>query len=110
MNKIKPFGQFIKESTAKSIGDRFEQLVDGSDSLGQELKFDDKVELNTICGTLEREYPNIFKVECDYMLFHGAEHFTVFMKSFNTEQDYEGGDPTDYKEVKVRIPSSVDDW
>jgi hypothetical protein len=43
MNKIKPFQQFIKESTGKSIGDRFEELVDDSDDLGTDLKIDSKV-------------------------------------------------------------------
>ncbi len=110
MNKIKPFQQFIKESTGKSIGDRFEELVDESDTLGTDLKVDSKVELNEISGKLQEEYPQVFKVECDYMSYHGSDYYNVFMRSFNTEQDYEGGDPTDYKEVKVSVPSDEDDF
>ena len=110
MNKIKPFQQFIKESTGKSIGDRFEELVDESDDLGTDLKIDSKVELNEISGKLQEEYPQVFKVECDYMSYHNSDYYNVFMRSFNTEQDYEGGDPTDYKEVKVSIPSDEDDF
>jgi hypothetical protein len=110
MNKIKPFQQFIKESTGKSIGDRFEELVDESDDLGTDLKIDSKVELNEISGKLQEEYPQVFKVECDYMSYHGSDYYNVFMRSFNTEQDYKDGDPTDYKEVKVSIPPDEDDF
>ena len=116
MNRIKPYQQFIKESTGKSIGDRFEQLVDESDDLGTDIKIDNRnregdiSELGAIKAKLQEEYPNVFKIECDYMSYHGADHYNVFMRSFNTEQDYEGGEPTDYKEVKVSIPSDEDDF
>lgn len=116
MNKIKPFQQFIKESTGKSIGDRFEGLVDDNDELGTAIKIENRnkegdiTELGTIKAQLKEEYPQVFKVECDYMSYHGSDYYNVFMRSFNTEQDYEGGDPTDYKVVKVSIPSDDDDF
>jgi len=110
MNRIKPFQQFIKESNGKSIGDRFEELVDESDYLGAELKIDSKVQLNEICGKLKEEYPNVFKIECDFTSFYGSDKYDVTMRSFNTEKDFEDGDPSDYKVVKVSIPSDDDDF
>ena len=116
MNKIKPFQQFIKESNGKSIGDRFEELVDESDDLGTDLKIENRnkegdiAELGAIKAKLQEEYPNVFKIECDFTSFYGSDKYNVTMRSFNTEKDYEDGDPTDYKEVKVSVPSDDDDF
>ena len=111
MNRIKSFNQYIKESTGKSIGDRFAELVDEKyDELGADLKIDNRVVLGEITDQLKEEYPNVFKIECDFSSFYGSDKYDVTLRSFNTEQDYEGGDPTDYKVVKVGIPSNDDDW
>ena len=111
MNKIKQFNQYIKESNGKSIGDRFEELVDDKyDEIGIDLKIDSRVVLGEICDQLKEEYPNVFKIECDFTSFYGSDKYDVTLRSFNTEKDFEDGDPTDYKVVKVSIPSDDDDW
>jgi hypothetical protein len=116
MNKIKPFQQFIKESTGKSIGDRFEELVDESDDLGIAIKIDNRnregdiSELGTIKAKLQEEYPNVFKISCGSSRIYDADYYKVSMMSYNTEKDLEDGDPTDYKEVKVSIPPDEDDF
>jgi len=117
MNTIKSFNQYIKESTGKSIGDRFAELVDEKyDEVGQAIKIENRnkegdiTEIGVIKAQLKEEYPNVFKIECDFSSFHGSDKYDVDLRAFNTEQDYEGGDPTDYKVVKVGIPSNDDDW
>ena len=117
MNKIKQFNQYIKESTTTSIGDRFEELVDDKyDEVGQAIKIENRnregdiTELGTIKAQLKEEYPNVFKIECDFTSFYGSDKYDVDLRSFNTEKDFEDGDPTDYKVVKVSIPSDDDDW
>jgi hypothetical protein len=117
MNKIKQFNQFINESTTTSIGDRFAELVDDKyDEVGQSIKIENRnregdiTELGTIKAQLKEEYPNVFKIECDFTSFYGSDKYDVTLRSFNTEKDFEDGDPTDYKVVKVSIPSDDDDW
>ena len=116
MNKLKSFNQYIKESTTTSIGDRFEELVEENDDLGTAIKIDNRnrdgdiTELGTIKSKLKEEYPNVFKIECDYHSFYGSDKYDVTMRSFNTEKDFEDGDPSDYKVVKVSIPSDDDDY
>jgi hypothetical protein len=117
MNKIKQFNQFINESTTTSIGDRFEELVDDKyDEVGQAIKIENRnregdiTELGTIKAQLKEEYPNVFKIECDFTSFYGSDKYDVTLRSFNTEKDFEDQDPTDYKVVKVSIPSDDDDW
>jgi hypothetical protein len=56
MNKIKPFQQFIKESNGKSIGDRFEELVDESDDLGIDIKIDNRNREGDISEFIRRFY------------------------------------------------------
>jgi hypothetical protein len=117
MNKIKQFNKYIKESTTTSIGDRFEELVDDKyDEVGQAIKIENRnregdiTELGTIKAQLKEEYPNVFKIEFDFTSFYGSDKYDVTLRSFNTEKDFEDGDPTDYKVVKVSIPSDDDDW
>ena len=73
MNTIKSFNQYIKESTGKSIGDRFAELVDEKyDELGADLKIDNRVVLGEITDQLKEEYPNVFKIECDFSSFYAV--------------------------------------
>ena len=110
MNKLKSFNQYIKESTGQSIGDRFEQLVDESDDLGADLKIDNRVVLGEIVDQLREEFPNIYKIESDFMSYYGKDYVNVYIRVFATEKDYNDNDPTEFKECKVSLPDNSDDW
>ena len=110
MSRLKSFNQYIKESTTTSIGDRFEQLVDESDDLGADLKIDNRVVLGEIVDQLREEFPNIYKIESDFMSYYGKDYVNVYIRVFATEKDYNDNDPSEFKECKVSLPDNSDDW
>lgn len=123
MNYIKRFENYSITESNDVIKERFGELVnDKYDEIGQELKFDDTVTLGEIGGELKKEFPDIFKFECSYnrasssSYSYGSgsssaeEYFQVTLSYYNTEKDFEDGDPSGYYVEKVGIPSSDDDW
>jgi hypothetical protein len=107
MNTIKSFNQYIKESTGKSIGDRFKELIMASDSIEQELKFEDTVELNNIAGQLRKEYPGKF-LDLDFMQL--GNKFKIFLRCYDSKEDMDDQNfNSESTETQVSVPDDDDD-
>lgn len=94
---------------------RFEELVDESDDLGSDIASGNltregvPADLSRIGSEIEREFPEIFKVNVSHSVFHGGKA-VVSIQLFNTEQDELNGDPSGYREVRVSLPSEDDEF
>jgi hypothetical protein len=104
MKRIKLFEEFSSQSNIK---DRFLELVDERwGELQEDLLYDGRGVLAEIHEQLTKEFPGRHILECDVQnVMKGSDSlWRVYMKSTETEEEYDREGIIDFAEVDIEVP------